>query len=411
MNASRPSIRPIWPRAVAGLVLALGLSPGAHAAELTARTAVLGTLAHPENGDLAAGQDWPTADQQSLRLMLDDVTGFGDWSLHARVRRLHADGLPLEPSGPADRFRYRPLTQEWIDRGDANHVTRLGYELDRAAYRWRHDDLALSVGRQPIDWGAGRFWQPLNVFGAFAPTDLDTDFKPGIDAAVLDWYPGPLSSFTLAYVLSPRDGSAEDSVAMHYRRQVGMSAAMALLAGRIRGEHALGASLEGELAGMGWRVEAAHQGGGDMRDDSLFWIAGIDYQLDDGTLLIAEWYDNTRGAGHTGGLAAAADREPFADGRVPQLGRQVLGLGAEKDLTPLLRGGYTLLASPLRDNDGERRPSLLHQLNLTYSLGNESDLLLSLLLASGRGLDDDGRPRSEFGHVPASLTLRWRRYF
>ena len=414
MNASKPSTLKAWPRRLGTtglLAVVLGVAPAVSAAELTARTAVLGTLAHPESGDLADERDWPNTDQQSLRLMLDDVTQRGDWSLHVKARRLHSDGLPVNGAVPANRFRYQPLAEDWIDRGDRDRSTRVGYALDRAVYRWRHEAIALSVGRQPIDWGAGRFWQPLNVFGAFAPTDLDTDFKPGIDAAVLDWYPGPLSSLTLAYVLSPRDEPVEDSIAMHYRQPVGASMALALLAGRVQGDNLVGASLEGDVHGMGWRVEATRHGLGDTPDGHLFWIAGLDYQLDDGTLLIAEWYDNTAGAGEAGTLPTVAASERATDGLLPQLGRRVLGLGIEKDLTPLLRGGYTLLASPLQGNHDERRPSLLHQVNLTWSLSNESDLLVSLLVASGRGLADDGRPRSEFGHVPASLTLRWRHYF
>lgn len=409
MSASKPSTRPIWPSVIAGLALALALSPTAGAAELTARTAVLGSVAHPNSGDLAAESDWPSADQQSLRLMLDDVSDRGDWSLHLKSRRLHSNGLPLDAAATADRFRFRPLAQDWVDRGHPDDGTRIGYEIDRAVYRWQQGDLALSVGRQAIDWGAGRFWQPLNVFGAFAPTDLDTDFKPGIDAAMLDWYPGPLSAFTVAYVVSPQDESIEDSLALHYRRQLGTGMALAVLAGRVREANVVGASLEGELGGMGWRVEAARHGRGEDRDDYLFWVAGVDYQLDDGTLLIAEWYDN--GAGQTNGLPGLTAADGITPGLVPHLGRQVLGLGAEKDLTPLLRGSYTLLASPLRADDGERQPSLLHQLNLTWSLSNESDLLVSLLVASGRGLADDGSPRSEFGHLPTSLTIRWRHYF
>jgi len=409
MSVSTSSIRPIWPRAAAAL-LALALSPSLPAADLTARTAVLGVVAHPQPGDTAEDRDWPTVDQQSLRLMLDDVTDHGDWSLHAKTRRLHTDGLPLDAGVPADRFRYRPLAQDWIDRGGTNGATRVGYELDRSVYRWRHEDIALSVGRQPIDWGAGRFWQPLNVFGAFAPTDLDTDFKPGIDAAVLDWYPGPLSSLTLAYVLSPRDDPAEDSVALHYRRQLGAQS-LALLAGRVRGDDLVGASLEGELHGMGWRLEATRHGLGAEQDGHLFWIAGVDYQLEDGTLLIAEWYDNTGGTDRVDSLPAVAASERFASGLQPQLGRQMLGLGAEKDLTPLLRGSYTLLAGPLRGDDGDRRISLLQQVNLTWSLGNESDLLVSLLVGTGDGQSPDGTVGSEFGGLPASLTLRWRHYF
>ena len=411
MNASKPSIQPTWSSALAGLVLALGLPASVSAAEVTGRASVLGTLAHPASGDIAAKPDWPNADQQSLRLMLDEVTDHGDGSLHIKARRLHVDGLAVDASIPADPFRYQPLAQDWIDRGAPAATTRIGYAVDRAVYRWQHEDLAVSVGRQPIDWGAGRFWQPLNVFGAFTPTDLDTDFKPGIDAVVVDWYPDALSSLTLAYVVSPRGDGTEDNLALHYRRPLGSRSALALLAGRVRGENVIGASLEGDVAGMGWRVEAAWHGVRASGDGHLFWIAGVDYQLDDGTLLSAEWYDNGAGAGRGDALPGVAASERFASGLLPQLGRHVLGLGAEKDLTPLLRGSYTLLASPLSDGDGGRRPSLLHQVNLSYSLSNESDLLVSLLAASGDGRDVSGRLRSEFGHLPASLTLRWRRYF
>ena len=90
--------------------------------------------------------------------------------------------------------------------------------------------------------------------------------------------------------------------------------------------------------------------------------------------------------------------------------RRVLGLAVRKDLTPLLSASYTLLANRLT-NGGRRATSLLQQLGLTYSLGNESDLLFSLTWAGGQGLDALGRPRSEFGHLPMGITARWRMYF
>jgi hypothetical protein len=54
---------------------------------------------------------------------------------------------------------------------------------------------------------------------------------------------------------------------------------------------------------------------------------------------------------------------------------------------------------------------MLHQLSLVRSLSNESDLLLSAAFGSGRGLDGAGAPRSSFGQLPPTATLRWRRYF
>jgi len=67
-----------------------------------------------------------------------------------------------------------------------------------------------------------------------------------------------------------------------------------------------------------------------------------------------------------------------------------------KDLTPLLSGSYILLASPLKDVDGGLTTSLLHQVNLSYSVSNESDVLFSFQFANGRGLNTLGKAQSAF---------------
>ena len=101
-----------------------------------------------------------------------------------------------------------------------------------------------------------------------------------------------------------------------------------------------------------------------------------------------------------------ADDRLVAFGLQPHLGRQVLGIGVDRDFTPLLRGSYKFLASPL--DDGR---SLLHQFSVVYSVSNESDLLFSVLYATGEELSDGGVQRSEFGHLPSAATLRYRVYF
>jgi hypothetical protein len=298
-----------------------------------------------------------------------------------------------------------------VDERSANTSTRIGYEIDRLFYKHRFGSVTVGIGRQPVDWGTGRFWQPMNVFGAFAPTTLDTDYKPGIDGAVLDWFPSAFSSLTFAYVLSPDGSALEDSGAVRYRRQVGERAEMTLLAGRVIGNDVLGASLEGDWRGIGWRIEGVHYRLPQSDERALFWIAGLDYQIDDSTLITAEWYDNSRGATHEADLPEALG-DPLVVYRLQQhIGRRVLGIGLTRTITPLLQGSYTMLASLLEDADDNPAISTLHQLNFVYSVSNESDLLLSLLLASGKGLDGQTLPRSEFGQLPPTVTVRFRRYF
>ena len=399
-----------------GLLAALLLPPAtAHAAELTGRLSLLGSAARADRGDAGYNpldNDTLTTDQQSLRLMLEGAGGSREWSLHLKTARQHASGVPLGGRHSSDLFRYRELSGDWHHETDGNNTTRIGYTLDRAAYKLRFDDLTLGIGRQPVDWGSGRFWQPLNVFGAFAPTDLDTDFKPGIDAAVIDWYLSAFSSLTAVHAFAPNDSDGIDnSSALYLRSQIGERSEFALLAGHVIGNEIIGASFESEWAGLGWRIEAAHYHLQQSGETAVFWIAGIDYQFEEGTFLGIEWYDHGLGATKQATLSTQSAERLVAYGLQPQLGRRVLGITLERDITPLWRGSYLLLFSPLGESDAQLGNSALHQANLTYSLGNESDLLLSLQHASGRGLDQQADLRSEFGHLPTSLTLRFRIYF
>ncbi|GAB6042152.1 hypothetical protein [Endothiovibrio diazotrophicus] len=392
------------------LLLAATLALPLHAAEFTGRLSLLGAFSHPGRGEAgytAGDHRTLTADQQALRLMLDGTAEQGEWSFHLKGARQRLQGYATEAPHSSQLFRYRRLAGDLIEHQGPDDLLRFGVEVDRAYYRHRFGPLTVGLGRQPLDWGAGRLWQPLNLFGAFAPTDLDTDYKPGIDGAVIDWYPSPFSSLTAALVLSPdHDPATEESGALHYRRQVGELSELSLAAGRVNGDQIAGGAFESAWGGMGWRVEGSHYQRTGAGGEGWFWIAGVDYQFDDGTLLTVEGCHHDGGASDAAQLAALISDHWVGYGLQPQLGRQVLGVALERDLTPLLKGSYTLLDSFL---DGAT--SQLHQFNLTYSLSNESDLLLSLTTTRGKGADATGALRSEFGHLPTTLTLRYRVYF
>ena len=397
------------------LLAALLASSAAPAAEFTLRAAVLVTAADADPGQLGAGLTTPatpSADQESLRLMFDSAAGDDEWSLHLRALRQHLRGFPAFDLHSSALFRYRPLAGNWLAESDDVTTERIGYELDRAFVRRRWGDLRLGFGRQPVDWGAGRFWQPLNVFGAFAPVDLDTDYKPGIDATVLDWYPSPSSALTAVYAFAPRhDSPVPDSRALHYQAQVGALSQIELVAGDVIGQRVIGAAFASEVAGIGWRVEALHSAPAGGARSTLFWIAGCEYRFAGGTIVAIEWHDNARGATSEATLAAASSDLMLRYGLQQQFGRRVLAIGLERELTPLTTISYKLLASRLSEADGGGAVSLLHQLSLVHSLSDESDLMVALQAATGKGLSTAGLPQSEFGHLPPQLALRWRSYF
>lgn len=385
------------------------------AAELTGRFSMLGSTAQATQGDIGfiTKNNILSADQQSLRLMLDHAQDDAEWSLHLKTVRQHLSDIPFSDRHSSDLFRWSKQSAYWINETEANNSTHLGYELDRAVYKHRFNNVTLALGRQPVDWGSGRFWQPLNIFGAFAPTDLDTDFKPGIDSIKLDWFPSSFSSLSTVYALAPHDNVTlknKNSAGIYYKRQVATASELSLLAGSVIGNAVFGAAFESSWAGMGWRVEAMHSHLTTTDENSLFWIAGLDYQFENGTLLSAEWYENSRGATNINMLGNLQSDTLVLYGLQQHLSKNILGLSISKEMTPLLNAAYTLLASPLKDGD-QFNTSLLHQLNFTYSVSNESDLLFSLQVANGRGLNTVSKPQSEFGHLPVSLSVRLRFYF
>lgn len=395
--------------------LALLLHPAAQAVEFTGRFSMLGATAVAEEGDVGyqpAGSDALSADQQSVRLMFDDTLSQGEWSVHLRTVRRHLSAYPSSEVHSSDLFRYRQAGGSWLDERNGDSVTTIDYEFDRAFYRHRFDHFTMGLGRQAIDWGSGRLWQPMNVFGAFAPTDLDTDYKPGIDALTVDAYPGAFSSLTGVYVPGPKDDEeTEGSGALQYRRQIGELSELSLLAGSVIGNRVVGAAFESAWGGMGWRAEGVHYTLEQSDEQAFFWIAGIDYMFEDGTLITAEWYDNSRGATSENELGPMSADPLVIYGQQQQLGRRIMGLSLSRDLTPLFKGGYTLLAGALQDADDNYHVSLLHQLHATYSVSNESDLLMSVMLGNGKGLNSVDEPQSEFGHLPVSASLRLRFYF
>lgn len=387
--------------------------------ELSGRFSMVGATAQAEEGDWGnQGDDHTllTADQQGLRLMLEGGESHSEWSAHLRTVRIHTDGFVQLGGHSSELFRYSELADELLDESDANSSTQLRYELDRLYYRRDFSKTSLTIGRQAIDWGSGRFWQPLNLFGSFSPTDLDTDYKPGIDALSMDYYPSAFSSLTGIYAFSPEDNDElSDSGAIHYRRQVGESSEMMLVAGSILGNTVMGAAIDSDWKGMGWRVEGSYYQLTELdnvSDDSpIFWVAGVDYQFDNGIVLTAEYYHNQRGATEESELAQFNDDLLMAYGLQKHFSQHLFGLALNRDITPLLNGNYTLLASPLEEDGGAFSWSFLHQLNLIYSVSNESDFLISLLLPNGKGLSDADEVRSEFGHQPQSLSMRLRFYF
>lgn len=364
------------------------------ASEVSGRLSLLGV----------ATEAGSSAHQQGLRWMVDHTGATSEWSAHLRAVRQQPSGAAVAGNHSSSLFRASALRG---DLSSSESSVTLYAEIDRLFYRHDLEHFTVTLGRQALEWGAGHFWQPTNLFGAFSPTDLDTSYKPGIDLAMVEWYPTPLSSATVVHAFAPAGESR--SSAIQYRRAFGEESELALVAGEIAGHSMLGGYVESSWGAFGLRLEGryAQLQSGETRNH---WVAGVQHQLKGGAVLDLEWYYNSGGAEREDALLAQSQDTLVVNGLQPQLSRNLLAFGVSRTVTPLLQGHYTVLVGALEDTTGEEHYSALNRVGLNYSLSDESELLLSLLFAQGKGAVGS-TPQSEFGHNPGSLTLRYQSYF
>src|SRR5690606_19624752 len=67
---------------------------------------------------------------------------------------------------------------------------------DRAWVRGRFGGVDATLGRQPVSFGNGRISTPRDLVAPFHPATVDTEYKPGVDAARVDAYLGTSGRLT-----------------------------------------------------------------------------------------------------------------------------------------------------------------------------------------------------------------------
>ena len=327
------------------------------------------------------------------------------------------DSLSSTALAGAARFRTQSLRWNLEQSQTSSGRTVLWYnEIDQAHTRMDFGDLRVTLGRQAITWGTGRFWQPTDVFLAFSATELERDFKQGIDAVQVELFTGDLSSLTFVYVLSPWDSDLDSSPAVRWQSQVGGESEATLVAGSVQGVTMLGGTFDSTVLDAGWRMEAlAYRlpAGKRVEVDSmaLFAMAGLDYFFPDGTSLLVEWHMHSMGATSEAELLQVAASYDVQRGRQPSLSRNILGLSASREFGGLWSGSYSAFLSALADAEGAARLSTLHQAAVNYSVSDNATLAFSILRGTGAGLDEFGLIHSEYGHLPTSILVQGQFYF
>lgn len=357
-----------------------------------------------------------------LNLSLDVGTWFHAEVAHAVTIGLGAQG-GLETgvlSAGVGLLAPEALPLTWFAGDTPGSGFRVQGRTDRWILQARLTSVDATLGRQPISFGQGRFFTPLDLVSPFTPAVIDTEYKPGVDAFRVDVYPSFSSKITMVAAYTGQEGwknrwTPQDvTVAVYGQGTVGLTDLGALYT-YVLGDHVAGVSMATSVGPVGVYGDAALTVPRQDLDEAVFGriTVGMDGRPSPTTTVFGEAYVQTLGSTDPQRLVGTLSGERARRGEIWLSGLAYLGLGVQQEITPLVTVGLTTLTN-LTD------PSNLVLPSLTWSISNNSDLMAGAYLPIGRRPEarqptaDDLLPvqlGSEFGTYPYSVFLQVRAYF
>ncbi|MEM7366571.1 MAG: hypothetical protein AAF525_21355 [Pseudomonadota bacterium] len=270
--------------------------------------------------------------QNGIRLMFDHVEEHYALEVHYELspvlRRSSTVGIPLSTL-PEQREAYRITDPDGTLASQPDWA--LFGNLDRANIKWQRDWGDLTVGRQPITFGAARIINPTDVFLPFNQQTLNTEYRIGVDAIRLQRPLGTLSELDIGVILGP-DADADVSAAYV---QVLVHAAgndLSMTMAQFSNHELLGVGTQSAIGQLGFWFEVAAVSG----DDSYMRLStGIDYAFNEDWFFMVEAHFNSAGAESVNDYGQVRGSAPFRRGEVYLSGRRYLIPVLSWQLSPL----------------------------------------------------------------------------
>lgn len=284
--------------------------------------------------------------------------------------------------------------------------------IDRLNIQFDSNDLRLKLGRQAINLATTFYFTPNDFFAPFAAQTFFRNYKPGVDAARLDWQWSEYSQLSLITVLDYQTdlGQASGwSTSPDWSQTAYLARAstltdhfeFGLVTANVSGDDIVGFDFQGEIFDwFGLRGEGHLRFADELHvgRDAQFSIA-IDKRWQNTLTMRVEHFYQRLGAAESDDYQI----NPIAGNGPFYLGRHYTAVGASYELSPLWFGDAVWIFS-------HQDASTLLALYSTYSLSDESELAAGINLPMGKQ-PALGQLKTEFGSFPHSVTLEYRVYF
>lgn len=341
--------------------------------------------------------------------------GRARWQLAGRSWRFDLHNrlqlrVPGDEQGPGVGFGVTAVPDRLVDlETDLITTPDVGawHDIDRLSLSLFTDAADLTIGRQAITWGVSSVFPVADLWARFSPFEMDTEEKPGVDAARALFY--PVEGLEMDAVVADRGGSLDDlSVGLRgtyahsaadlwagagkfWRQAMLMGGATLMLdEARVRGEVVLPWGLDG----------------GGMQDPRV--TVGYDWIRSD-LAFTAEYHFNGIGAASADGYTAVARDPRYTRGETYYLGRHYLG-----GLVSWSPDAENRASVALNALVNVQDPSAALTPMIGYDLGQSTRLSLGGLLSLGDTPAFAALTpllRSEFGTYGSLLFTRLSVYF
>ena len=344
-------------------------------------------------------------DFNRFRLMSEPHWG----PLSAEIAYEHTLGLNRLPTSPALAVAGVPEASPWLDlqwtlRGD----DRLSWQhrFDRLNLNWAPTgNLDLTLGRQTVSWATTLFLTPADPFSPFNPADPFRAFRGGVDAARIQFHPGPLSRVEVV-VRPTRSAAGREITALGRGLATWKNWEISGWAGALFDEPAAAGAVSGSLGPVALRGEASlrRMGGKTLVRGAL----GVDHRVtlsNRDLYLVAEYQRDGLGAGGADETSSILESEAVSRGELQVLGRDQAAAQARYQLHPLWSLSLLWLWN-LNDRSSLLAPSL------SYSASNEVTITGGVFNGFGKvSTGSEGPPASEYGSLGTTAYLSLSIFF
>ncbi len=362
-----------------------------------------------------------------FRLKFDGKYRFFSWSVHHQMAGIirspgFGDGL----GGTAASVPGSPFKLNW-DAVDEDTFALNG-RMDRLVIKFHAKHMDLAIGRQPISFGQGYFFTPMDLVAVFTPSVVDREYKPGVDAVRADFWIGATGHISAVAALVGEWDLEGLLVAGHGGFTVGLFD-IGFFAAKVHSDAVFGFDTSGSIGPVGVRSDFTVTV---PKDDDPFvrGVIGASLYWPWGLSLSGELYAQSVGTHEPDEYMDVARTDRFERGELWTMGHFYGALSADWEVMPLIHVNLAAIVNFLD-------PSLFLGPGFSWSVASNADLVAGAFIPIGRRpaemeeedlyeidettgmitfLDEDEiidlfEPRSEFGLMPYQAYVQMKLYF